>query len=180
MTGTDPALGDIRGAGPPDVRVVVIGVGNEFRGDDGAGPAVLRTIQDLLPPGVELLVSDGEPTQLLEAWTGACLAIVVDAVAGGQAAPGTLHRVVVDADELTPAAEATTPASTHGLGLGTAIDLARALGRMPARLIVHGVQASDFSQGVGLSATVAAAVDQLAAAVLADLREGSGQLRAGG
>ena len=44
---------------PPDFApadggapVVVIGVGNEFRRDDGAGPAVLARLRDLAPPGV--------------------------------------------------------------------------------------------------------------------------------
>jgi hypothetical protein len=53
---------------------VVIGVGNEFRRDDGAGPAVVAKLRDLASPGVELVTMDGEPTRLIEAWTGAALA----------------------------------------------------------------------------------------------------------
>ena len=63
-------------AGP----VVVIGVGNEFRRDDGAGPAVVARLRDLAPPGVRLVITDGEPTRLIDAWAGAALAVVVDAV----------------------------------------------------------------------------------------------------
>ena len=57
---------------------MVIGVGNEFRRDDGAGPAVVAKLRDPAPPGVELVTIDGEPTRLIEAWTGAALAVVVD------------------------------------------------------------------------------------------------------
>ena len=51
-----------------------------------------------VPDGVALVASDGEATRLLEAWTGAATAIVIDAVAGGAAAPGTLHRLDVTTD----------------------------------------------------------------------------------
>ena len=77
--------------------MVVIGVGNEFRRDDGAGPAVVARLRDLAPPGVRLVVTDGEPARLVEAWTGAALAVVVDAVRAEPARPGTVHRFAVDA-----------------------------------------------------------------------------------
>ena len=62
-------------------RAVVIGVGNEFRRDDGAGPAVVARLRGHLPDRVCLLVSDGEPTRLIEAWAGAPVAVIVDAAA---------------------------------------------------------------------------------------------------
>ena len=75
-------------SGPSGVPVVVIGVGNEFRRDDGAGPAVVRKLRDLVPSGVGLVITDGEPTRLLEAWTGAALAVVADAVRVSGPEPG--------------------------------------------------------------------------------------------
>ncbi len=74
---------------------MVIGVGNEFRRDDGAGPAVLARLRGRVPGGVELLVSDGEPARLIEAWAGAALAVIVDAVRAEPAVPGRLHRLVL-------------------------------------------------------------------------------------
>ncbi|GAA2003475.1 hypothetical protein [Catenulispora subtropica] len=69
-------------AGPP----VVIGVGEEFRHDDAVGPAVVAELRrsavaGTLPPGTRLEVCFGEPTELIELWRGAGLAIVVDAAA---------------------------------------------------------------------------------------------------
>ena len=104
---------------------------------------------------------------LLEAWTGAATAIVIDAVAGGHAAPGTLHRLVVTADQ-GPLPD--RGASSHELGVGTAVALGSALGRLPGRLIVHGIQGADFGQGVTFSPAVAERIGDLAAAVLADIR----------
>ena len=91
--------------------------------------------------------------------------MVVDAVQADPAVPGRLHRIVIDlADE-----PQVHPVSSHGLGLGEAIGLARALGRMPGRLVIHAVEAADFGQGVGLTPAVAAAADALTSAVLRDL-----------
>jgi hydrogenase maturation protease len=41
--------------------MMVIGVGNEFRRDDGAGLAVVARLHDRVPPGVEMVLTDGEP-----------------------------------------------------------------------------------------------------------------------
>ncbi len=151
--------------GPGDTATVVIGVGNEFRRDDGAGPAVVAWLRGLVPPGVKLVVTDGEPTRLIEAWTGAALAVVVDAVRAQPPRPGTVHRFAVDRAGAAPA----RPASSHGLGLDDAIGLALALDRMPGRLIVHAIEAADLAQGTGLTPPVAAAVGKVADAILEDI-----------
>ena len=152
-------------SGPGSEPVVVIGVGNEFRRDDGAGPAVIGRLRDLVPSGVELVVTDGEPTRLIEAWTGAALAVVVDAVRAEPSHPGQVHRFVVD----RPGPGTGGTASSHGLGLDDAITLAVALDRMPGRLIVHAIEAADFTQGTGLTPAVAAAVEVAATAILNDI-----------
>jgi hydrogenase maturation protease len=152
-------------SGPGGVPVVVIGVGNEFRRDDGAGPAVIGALRDRVPSEVELVITDGEPTRLIEAWTGAALAVVVDAVRAQPPHPGRVHRFVVD----RPGAGAGRPDSSHGFGLDDAIALAAALDRMPGRLIVHAIEAADLTQGTGLTPAVAASVGIVAAAILDDI-----------
>jgi hydrogenase maturation protease len=155
-------------------RTVVIGVGSDFRGDDGVGPAVLARLAGRVPPGVALVASDGEPANLLEAWDGASVAIVVDAVQAGSAPAGALHRVEIVGRYAMPGpepvGESAGMSGSHQLGLGSAIGLAQVLDRLPARLIVHGIQGSDFTMGAGLSEPVAGAVDDLVAAVIADLQ----------
>jgi hydrogenase maturation protease len=144
---------------------VVIGVGNEFRSDDGAGPAVIGRLRGRVPSGVELVITDGEPTRLIEAWTGAALAVVVDAVRAEPPRPGTTHRFVVD----RPGPGTARTASSHGFGLDDAVALALALDRMPGRLIVHAIEAGDLTQGTGLTPAVEAAVGAAAAAILEDI-----------
>ena len=148
-----------------EAGAVVIGVGNEFRRDDGAGPTVVARLRGHLPDDVRLLVSDGEPARLIEAWAGAPVAVIVDAVRAEPAVPGRVHRLVLH----RAGAATAPPTSSHGLGLDCAIGLARALDRMPGMLILHAVEAADVGQGTGLTPAVAAAIDTLAAAVLDDL-----------
>jgi hydrogenase maturation protease len=155
-------------SGPGSGPAVVIGIGNEFRRDDGAGPAVIGQLRGRVPADVRLVVTDGEPTRLIDAWTGAALAVVVDAVRvlGSEPPhPGQVHRFVVDRLG-TAAGQAAT---SHGFGLGDAVALAMALDRMPGRLIVHAIEAADLTQGPGLTPAVAAAVEIVALAILDDL-----------
>jgi hydrogenase maturation protease len=145
-------------------HAVLIGVGNPYRRDDGIGPAIVAAIEEFRPSGVTLTISDGEPSQLLDAWSGADLAVVVDAVRCDPPAPGQIHRTT-----LGSAAPGTAAASTHGLGIPDAVRLAEALDRAPRRLVVLAVEAADLSFGLGLSPAVAACWPELIRAVRIEL-----------
>ncbi|SFY05570.1 hydrogenase maturation protease [Streptomyces atratus] len=144
-------------------RIAVIGVGNEFRHDDGVGWAVVAQLAEWaeerpLPSGTALLVCDGDPARLITLWEDADLAIVVDAAHAHPERPGRLHRLKVDDGQLSQTGTAT---SSHGLGLGNAVELARQLDRLPGQLVVYAVEGADSSLGTGLSAPVAAIVEPL-------------------
>jgi hydrogenase maturation protease len=152
------------------VGAVLIGVGNSFRRDDGIGPALAAAIGELDLPGVSVIVSDGEPSRLLDDWSGARLAVVVDAVRRDGGVAGQIHRHCVTdgllvADSSAPAGSA----STHGLGIDEAIQLAQVMGRMPERLVVFAVEAADIGYGEHLSQPVSVSLPALTQAVLAEL-----------
>jgi hydrogenase maturation protease len=147
---------------------VVIGVGNPDRGDDGVGPAVLARVEARLPAAARPVCLLGDdPAAIMEAWQGAPHAVVVDAMLSG-AVPGTVRRF--DAGGSALPVEVGLP-STHALGAGAAIEMARVLGRLPARLTVYGVEAGGFTTGAGLSQAVAAAVPAVAEQVLAEVAD---------
>jgi hydrogenase maturation protease len=136
-------------------------VGNAFRGDDAVGLEVARLLRGTLPDGVELLEREGEPTALIDSWDGAEAAWLVDAVSSG-APVGTVHRLDAGEEELPGDL---FHASTHAFGLAEAVELARALGRLPARTIVLGIEGARFEAGDELSPEVAAAAREVVEAV---------------
>lgn len=136
-------------------QTLVIGVGNAWRRDDGAGPAVAETLAAI--PGARCRVLVGEGTELIEAWSGEGRVIVIDAMRSGAPA-GTLTHFDAAAAALPAAAFCSL---SHRFGLAEAIEMARVLGRLPERLEVWGVEAGDLGQGPGLTPAVAAAVATL-------------------
>ena len=145
----------------------VVGVGNPWRGDDAAGLAVAERLSGRLPEGVELLQREGEPTGLIDAWEQSDTVWLVDAVRSGEP-PGTVHRLD-GSDDALPAE--LFRGSTHHLGVPDAVELARALGRLPRRLVVFGIEGESFVAGRGLSAAVASAVDRVAEQLREEVEE---------
>lgn len=152
-------------SGPP-AGSLVIGVGNPYRRDDGVGLVVARRLAGTQLEGLRVLELRGEGTALMEAWRGGQRVIVVDAVQSG-APPGRIHRLDARAQ---PMPSGLFHCSSHAVGLAEAIELARALGQLPLRLVVYGVEGQTFAAGEGLSPAVAAAAEEVVKRVLQELR----------
>ncbi len=144
--------------------VVVAAVGSELRRDDGAGPAVLARARSELE-GVVVLGALASPLDLLGAWDGADLAVVVDAV-GWVDAPGGVCVVEVDMTSPPQTSGLTSSTSSHGFGVIDALRLARVLGTAPAQVVLVGVAGEDFGEGAGLSPSTSHAVEQAAQVVV--------------
>jgi hydrogenase maturation protease len=143
--------------------VIVIGVGNPYRRDDGLGPYVIDRLREFGLPDPMLAVSRGETTELMDLWDGADLAVVVDAIRSEPGHPGRIHRLTV----FDPPGERSRAA--HGLDLGEAVELARILGRLPSRLVLFAVEVDDTGYGIGLSAPVAEAAERMAEEIFAEV-----------
>jgi hydrogenase maturation protease len=130
---------------------LVIGVGNPRRHDDAAGLVVADATGGAR--------HEGDATGLVDRWATAGHVVVVDAAASG-APPGTVGHFVVGEDPLPFAA---LRSSTHAFGVGDAIELARVLNRLPARLELYAIEGGDFSAGAGLTPAVERAAQALAA-----------------
>jgi hydrogenase maturation protease len=145
---------------------LVIGVGNEYRGDDAAGLVIARRVADAARGQARVIAESGEGAALLEAWQGAQFVILCDAVQSG-AAPGTMHRLEPDRE---PVPTGFFRYSTHAFSVAEAIELARALGELPPRMLVYGIEGANFAAGLALSPAVAGTVDAVVRAVVADLQ----------
>lgn len=144
--------------------VLVIGIGNDFRRDDGVGLTVAAEIAKRVS-GVRVMTASGESASILEAWSGIPLAVAVDAAMGEGTTPGRIRRWTPgDSDQRTVV-------SSHALGLPQTYALGQALGRIPQRLVVFTVDVEDIGYGATLTPAVAAAVPAAVEAILAELQE---------
>jgi hydrogenase maturation protease len=144
----------------------VIGIGNPDRGDDAVGRIVARHLMTRRPADVRIVEHSGESTGLLDCLNGAECAYMVDACVTG-CPPGTIARFDVTATALPPDA---FRCSTHGLGLAHAVELARALGRLPRPCVVYAIEGRRFETGAALSPEVAAAAEKVADLIWNELR----------
>ena len=90
-------------------------------------------------------------------WRDVDNVVLVDAVRSGAVA-GTVHRFDASAE---PVPAAFSHSSSHTIGVGDAIELARGLGRLPRRVLIFGVEGVRFDAGAALSPEVAGVLDDV-------------------
>ena len=125
---------------------LIIGIGHPFRRDDGLGPTLAEAVGGL--------VHHGEGMDLMERWAGQDRVVLIDATCSGEPA-GTIRVFDAAAADLP---SGLFPKGSHLIGPAEGIAMARLLGRLPAWLMVLGVEGADFSTGQGFSPAVAAAM----------------------
>lgn len=134
--------------------VLVIGLGNRSRGDDGVGLEVARRLERSRRSNTRVILAHADLVSLLDLWQGAAGVIVVDAMHSGSH-PGTVRRF--DA-RVKPMLGSQFGVSSHAVGLAEVIELGRVLKQLPPHLSVVGIEGADFRPGAGLSPAVARAV----------------------
>lgn len=153
---------DIRGV---PVKTLVVGVGNALRGDDDAGLAVARVMKSEQPADVKILELDGDLTALIDHLPGYDVVMIVDATHSGSS-PGTIHRFDTSS---TPLPETKSTRSTHGMTLGSVLELARIQKCLPKRVLVYGIEGKQYSHGTALSPEVEKAVRIVVQMIYGDL-----------
>ena len=146
-------------------QILIIGLGNDYRGDDAVGRAVARRLQAIAGDYVRVLEESGEGVALMESWKGGDFVILIDAV-HSSAAAGTIHRF----DAATqPVPGSFFHYSTHAFSVAEAVELARALNQLPPQLVIYGIEGKNFDSRVGLSPEVKMAAEELFRMVKEDL-----------
>jgi hydrogenase maturation protease len=148
------------------MRRVIIGVGNEFQGDDGIGRHVARKLRDAVPADIIVLEESGDTANLMEAWRGADYVIVIDAMVSG-AIPGTV--LCFNASETPLPREMFPHFSTHTYSVAESIQLARLLDRMPGKMIVYGIEGKQFETAGGLSSELLQKTDEIIEMLLREI-----------
>ena len=140
--------------------LLVIGVGNRDRGDDAAGPVVCDLLRVADVADVETLVFAGSVVDLPLHWGPDDHVVIVDA-----AAPAGRPGRITEVDALTDRLVAPGTISTHTVDVGAAIELARAMGKLPADLTIVGIEGASFEFGDGLGPAVDRAVTHAVAMI---------------
>lgn len=140
--------------------IVVIGVGNDFRTDDGVGLYVARAIARMNLPAVRVIAGVADGSNILAAWTGADAAFIIDCAVSG-AAPGTIFRFNPLKEEIP--AEFFSHFSTHAINLVDTVALGRILGILPTTLTIFAIEGESFSPGPELTYKVKTAADMVVA-----------------
>jgi len=147
--------------------VLIIGIGNIFRGDDAAGLAAALMFREMQLPGMQVLEMDGDITTLADGWQGVQRVVVIDAVTS-KAAAGTIFRFAAHREPL-PKKMFATCCSCHAFGVAHQIEMARALNQLPPCLMVYGIEGKDFTLGSKISPEVQQALPRLVEQIRQDL-----------
>lgn len=145
---------------------VVIGLGNVVLSDDGLGVHAVRRLRERQAVGdnVKLIEGGTAGLLLLPHLADARRAIVVDAIDAG-AAPGTLTRLDGE-DWMSAFSIRMTP---HEVALEDLLGAAQLSGAWPEELVLLGAQPASIAIGTEPSPPVAAVIDSLVDAIVAEL-----------
>jgi hydrogenase maturation protease len=144
-------------------RVLVAGIGNVFRTDDGFGSEVARQLAALPWPDGVRVVDYGIrgmhlAYDLLDPWD---VLILVDALPG-TGAVGTVVVLEIGTEDVGRGG----PVDAHGMDPATVLaNLAALGGRLPPSTLLVGCRVAETGEGMGLTPPVAAAVDGAVRAV---------------
>lgn len=146
--------------------ILVVGIGTPGHGDDAAGLLVAERIRAITSPRtVTVRELIGDQLTLLDLWAGARDVYVIDAVGSG-GTPGAVHRF----DGAQPLTAEFAKRSTHAFSLADVIELARAMDRLPPRLVGYGIEGVRWEPGALVSHQVTDAVDRVVGRLILELR----------
>jgi hydrogenase maturation protease len=142
-------------------KFLILGIGNKFRSDDGAGVAAAERIKKFEIDKFDVKVLDGEGSEIIEAWKGYDNVIVIDAVQKNGSA-GKIHEINANEEELQ---SDFFNYSSHAFGLAEAINVSRVIYKLPKFLIVYGIEGEHFNFDTKLTGKIDKAVNKTAAMI---------------
>lgn len=143
---------------------LIIGIGNEYRGDDAVGLHVARMLRSILSssfPEIAIVECGGEGAALLDLWQEAERVILIDASCSGLPA-GTVTRF----DPLIHPIPPSTLTSSHAFGPAEAIELARQLNMLTCQLVIYAIEGKNFATATELSPEAEQAANDVAQQII--------------
>jgi len=147
--------------------IIVVGIGNEFRNDDGVGLYVSHSLREKTDEEIKVVNGVPDGFALIETWDESSHVIVIDCTAS-ENIPGTIYRF--DALKEKIPSGLFDGFSTHSISIVDAVEMAGTLGRLPKSLTVYGIEGNNYSPGRCLSPEVKIAAERLVDRILEELR----------
>jgi hydrogenase maturation protease len=129
-------------------RVIVAGVGNVLRGDDGFGPRVTELLNHL-PESVDVVETGIGGIALLQELMAGCDGLVLIDACDRGAPPGTVFLLAPEVFDAVHVPD------VHLADPDRVLSMAKTMGVLPERLVIVGCQPNDMDElGAGLSPEV--------------------------
>lgn len=146
-------------------KILVLGVGNIIRKDDGIGPKVIEELKKQGRLNVDLVDGGTDGLALLDLIADYDKAIIIDAI-DMRLAPGTIKQFSPADAKINITHDAL---STHGFGLAEVIKFMEEL-NITTELTIIGVQPEDITFGEGLTEKIQPALGEILN-IIADLTQ---------
>jgi hydrogenase maturation protease len=144
--------------------IVVIGIGNLIKSDDGVGVHVVRRLEGQVEETVELVEGSIYCADLFNFIEGKRKAIFIDAIDAGDE-PGAIFRF--SPEEVKQ--KTSRPLSVHDFGLYELIATSKLMGQCPEEITILAVQVENTEFGDELTERVAAAVPRVCELVMDEI-----------
>lgn len=126
-------------------KPIVIGLGNDFRGDDKLGVLVIKEMKKNLPEIADYFIEQGDPTRLADLWDDKNT-VIVDAVKAPEGSPE-----IFEINSLRELRRSYVNFSTHSIDLKEALMLCDILQEKPKSIYIVGVRGSHWEVGSEMS-----------------------------
>lgn len=146
-------------------NIALIGIGNTFRGDDGAGLKVAEDLMSTFDKKVDVFINKGDIFELLDIFQRYNSVFLVDACSGDDTM-GSWKKINPLVDILLPDSK---QSSTHALNINQTIALAKSLHQLPKRLILYAIKGKNFQMNTSLSPEVREVLFSLKETIIEDI-----------
>lgn len=146
--------------------IIVVGIGNPYRGDDGAGWAVIDRLKEVMGSAIEFVKQRGDIAELIDIFAHYHTVYLVDAYQS-HALMDLWKRIDIHQE---PIPDEHPQTSTHGFSIAQAISLAKNLDQLPNKLILYAIKGDNYTISDHLSPVVAKSIDEVTEAILKEIK----------
>jgi hydrogenase maturation protease len=134
------------------MKRAVIGVGNEFMGDDGIGPLLISRLRELegFPADIDLIDEGSGGMRIIHDIEGYDKVLIIDAADFGEA-PGDFKLFRPEDVETV---KGISGRSLHEMDLIKTLELAKVMGKAPSEIMIMAIQPERVEMSQEISETI--------------------------